>query len=127
MAKNSIPPANLKDDWRYKSYDQVSAHENENSACPNSPLDIIYYNLNHPQRSPWLSVASLEKTIPHELLEKLHFLTKKQKETIRLHAFEGYSFQEIAEIEGTSKQAIHQRFIRAKRIIFKKIDTVYKK
>jgi len=122
--KYDIPPADLKDEWRLKSYDSLPDSNEDGEQYPNSPLDQIYHNMNHPKRSPWLTVASIEKTIPYEVLNQLHFLTEKQKETVKLHCFDRLSFSEIAKQEGITKQAVHQRFIRAKRIIFKKIDTV---
>lgn len=114
----SIPPEKLPDDYRYDFKNPLAQPEDESDkVSPNSALDDLYYNLNDPRRSPWLTVASLEKECPGEI-ERLDFLTARQKQIIQLRC-EGVSFEKIGNHFGITKQAVHFCLGRARERIVK--------
>lgn len=75
-------------------------------------------------RSPWLSVASLEKTFPQEVYNLQAILTGQQIEYIKLR-YEGWSFGEIARVYGVSKQSVEQCISRARRRITRNASLVH--
>lgn len=122
--KDNIPPERLKDDWRYILTSPYPEFEDEaGELLPNSPLEQIAHDLDNPTRSPWLCVASLERECPYQLYA-LDFLAQNQKEIIKLRCFDGLSFQEIGLFHGTSKQAAHRCYNRAREKILNNLDEV---
>lgn len=116
----------MKDDWRYRHLSPLPEpyiDDDGSDRFPNSPLEQIAHDLSNPQRSPWLTVASLERTCPSEL-DNLTILTPKQRKYIQLYHFEGLSLQEIGLFYGTTKQAVAQCIGRAKGQILNNLDEV---
>jgi len=115
----------LRDSWRYVYTSPIPEPQGDpNKPCVNSELDQITHDFANPQRSPWLCLASIEKSYPHEL-DNLSIVTDLQKDYIRLHHFEGQTLQEIADEYGVSNQSVSQCLDRAKRQIDTHRDLVH--
>ena len=115
----------LTDDWRYHYLSPLpDPQDDPNELSLNSELDQAVHDFSNPQRSPWLCVASLERTCPSEL-DNLTILTPKQREYIRLHHFEGLTLQETANRHNVSKPSVWRCLNRAYKQIDKNRDLVH--